>query len=194
MKKTVLSLLLAVGAVSAQTTGGLNCLPSASLPLVHAEGVAERVGDLVLSCSGGSPGSIATGNFSVFLNTAITNRVTADNTVDVVLTIDTGSGPAPAAAPAKLMANNQVAFSGVSFTIPADGKVTLGVANLRANAAALQSASHQPIMANLAINGLSQFSVEGSQFMVAQADHLALQPGADDRSSARKTVHRFRLR
>ena len=169
MNKIVLSLLLAVGAVSAQTTsGGLNCLPSANLPLVHAEGVAERVGDLVLSCSGGSPGTIASGNFSVFLNTAITNKIDADHTVDVVLTIDTGSGPAPSAVAAKLVANNQVAFNGVSFTIPADGKVTLGVANLRANAAALPSASHQPIMANLAVNGLSQFSVQGSQFVVAQ--------------------------
>ncbi len=130
--------------------------------------MAERVGDIVLTCSGGTPGTVATGNFSVFLNTAITNKISAGNVTDAVLTIDTGSGPAPSSALAMLVAGDQVSFNGVSFTVPANGLVTLRINNLRANASALPAPTHDSIMAFLAINGPSLFSIGGSQFTVAK--------------------------
>ena len=169
MTKLVVSFILAAAAVAAQTTSsGLVCAPTANPPLVHAEGVAERVGDIVLSCSGGSPGNVATGNFSVFLNTAITNKISGGNASGAVLTIDTGAGPVPSAVPAKLSDTDQVSFNGVSFTVPANGQVTLAIDGLRANASALPSPTTGQIVAWLAINGPSQFSIGGSQFVVAK--------------------------
>jgi uncharacterized protein (TIGR03437 family) len=149
-------------------SGSLVCSPTANPPLIHAEGVAERVGDIVLSCIGGTPGTVATGNFSVFLNTPITNQITSDNLTDAVLTIDTGSGPAPSAAAGRLVAGDQIAFNGVSFSVPANGQVTLRIANLRANASALPAPTHDSVMAFVAINGPSQFSVGGSQFVIGK--------------------------
>jgi uncharacterized protein (TIGR03437 family) len=169
VKKCVLLLFLAVGGAFAQsTTGGLVCAPTANPPLVHAEGVAEAVGDIVLTCTGGVPGTVATGNFSIFLNTAITNKLSGNHLSDAVLTIDTGSGPAPSASQPRLVNDYQVSFDGVSFTMPANGQVELRVVNIRANASALANPVNDWIVANLAANGPSQFVIGGSQFVVAK--------------------------
>ena len=34
----------------------LNCVPSAAPPIVHGEGITERTGDIIFTCSGGAPG------------------------------------------------------------------------------------------------------------------------------------------
>ncbi len=71
----------------------LTCQSAAVPVIVAAEGITERTGDIVMSCTGGMPGAHVTGNFSVFLNVNITNRVSGNAVTDVVFTIDNGSGP-----------------------------------------------------------------------------------------------------
>src|SRR5436309_1514617 len=46
---------------------------------VRAEGLTERLGDILLQCSGSIPGSLFNGNFSLFLPVTVTNRVDANN-------------------------------------------------------------------------------------------------------------------
>src|SRR5690348_2698889 len=106
------------GFAYAQTTP-LTCSAGAVNPLVRAEGITEIVGDILLNCSGGAPGSAITLNLVVFLNVGVTNRISEANATDVSLTIDTGSGPAPVAVPGLLQSSNSVAFNGVTFTVPA---------------------------------------------------------------------------
>ena len=80
----------------------LTCATGAVNPAVRAEGITETLGDILLNCSGGSLGTTITLNLVVFLNVSVTNRISATNATDVSLTIDTGSGPAPAGVPSRL--------------------------------------------------------------------------------------------
>src|SRR5215471_17101653 len=70
----------------------LICRVSATPPTVRIEGLAEKMGDIVLDCSGGTPGLVVTGNLTVQLSVPLTNRLTAGTAGDIVITADTGSG------------------------------------------------------------------------------------------------------
>ena len=74
------ALLLAAAAIPAAAQV-VTCTPSASAtPIVRAEGNADPVGDLILTCTGGTPTSPGTVvppvNFTLFLNTNLTSHVT----------------------------------------------------------------------------------------------------------------------
>src|SRR5438067_1914892 len=70
---------------------------------VRAEGLAERLGDINLRCSGGVPGSVLSGNFTLLLPVNVTNRVDANNqTFDAVLAVDSGSGFAATTIPGQV--------------------------------------------------------------------------------------------
>lgn len=123
-------------------TSALTCSPSAVPTLVRSEGVAERIGDILLQCSGGAAGAVVTGNLSLFLPVSVTNRVNADNVAtDVSLVVESGSAP-PATVVGRV-AGQSITFNGISFTVPATGGVTLRVSNLRANASQLGAANNQ---------------------------------------------------
>ncbi len=123
-----------------------SCAPTATNLLVHSEGLAERVGDVLLTCSG-TPGATFTGNLNLFLNTNVTNRLSG-NTPDVSLTFDSGTG---AVLSTQLSGANNVTFNGLSFTIPASGAARIHISNIRANVNALGG---QPVIANLASTNL----------------------------------------
>ncbi len=55
-----------------------SCQISTQSPFLRAEGLTEVLGDVVLSCSGFSPGAVTNGNFSVFLPVNATNRIDAN--------------------------------------------------------------------------------------------------------------------
>src|SRR5215475_2235165 len=88
-------LTLTVAATYAQTlpVSG-RCAVTAVPTQVRAEGLTERIGDIVLQCSGSNPGAVLTGNLSVSLPVSITNRLDANTntTHDAVLSVDYGSG------------------------------------------------------------------------------------------------------
>src|ERR1700719_4632156 len=77
------------------STSAVTCLATADPPVVHGEGIAERTGDIVMNCAGGTPNASITGNLSVFLNVNITNRLSGNSVLGIVLTADNGSGPQP---------------------------------------------------------------------------------------------------
>src|SRR5450755_783764 len=78
-----------------QAQSPVACGTTSVPPLVRAEGLSERIADVVYVCSG-SPNLPITGNFTIALNTEISNRLSAGNLVTgIVFTVDSGSGPAP---------------------------------------------------------------------------------------------------
>src|SRR6266446_8901415 len=97
-----LALLFVLFVLPAHSQTALVCTHAAVPHLVRLEGLAERMGDILLDCSGGTPGSSFNGNLTLFLTVNVTNKLLANNTVDVPLTVDTGSGPVPANVPAQL--------------------------------------------------------------------------------------------
>ena len=134
----------------------LTCSPSAVPTLVRSEGVAERIGDILLQCSGGAAGTVVTGNLSLFLPVSVTNRVNADNVAtDVSLVVESGS--TPLATVAGRVAGQSITFNGVSFTMPASGGVTLRISNLRANASQLGASNNQRLQVSISTTLGSRF-------------------------------------
>ena len=131
----------------------VHCATTAVPPQVHAEGLAEVIGDVILQCSSSNAGAVITGNFSLSLPVSITNRIDANNlTTDAVLAVDYGLGFTPT--PVKgLVSGNGISFNGVSVTIPAGGNFNLKFANVRANVHQLggTAAVPQPVLASLSV-------------------------------------------
>ena len=181
---TSVSLILLLSARVSYSQNTLICSPSAAPTVVHSEGLSERVGDIILSCSGGAPGATISGNLTVFLTVDVTNKLALNNTVDAQLSVDTGSGPSASNAAVQLAAPGVVAFNGLRFTLPASGIVTLRVTNLRANASQLQvgdwaTTAQMPIKAYVAFSSPNNLAVSNDQFTVAYA-----QPGLLTESSS----------
>jgi uncharacterized protein (TIGR03437 family) len=162
----VCSLLGSLGAASAFAQSGLNCVGSAVPSILRSEGVAERLGDIVLTCTSGTPGNIVGGNLVVFLNVPVTNRITPEGNLDVVLTVDTGSGPVSAGVPARLGGNNQVTFNGLNFNVPASGQVSFRISNLRGNVSTLTGGQQQQVIANLSFTAGQFISIPNNNFNV----------------------------
>src|SRR4051812_12032743 len=79
-----LSLLIAAATYSlcnlyAQSPGVGRCTASAVPTTVRAEGLTERVGDIVLQCTGLTPASSFSSNLTLFLPVSVTNRVDSSN-------------------------------------------------------------------------------------------------------------------
>jgi uncharacterized protein (TIGR03437 family) len=122
-------------------------------PQVHAEGLAEPIGDVILECSGSNPGAAITGNFALSLPVSVTNPIDASSlTTDAVLAVDYGLGFTPA--PVKgLVSGNSISFNGVNLTVPAGGNFKVKFGNVRANVHQLGAtgAVPQPVVASLSV-------------------------------------------
>jgi uncharacterized protein (TIGR03437 family) len=128
------------------------CTPTATNLVNHAEGLAEPSGDIYLNCTGGTPGTVNVSNLILSYSTAVTNRLNGAGNPDVVLTVDTGSGPVAASVTPILEGANSLAFNGLSITIPATGTFVIHITNVRL-AMALIGANHS-INVNFSTNSL----------------------------------------
>jgi uncharacterized protein (TIGR03437 family) len=143
----VLLLLSLAGVSSAQTTF---CTTSAVPPLLRAEGLAERVGDIQLLCTG-APNVTLTGNFTFVLSVTVTNRLSSTNTLTgIVFTVDSGAGPQPVLVEPIMVNQNSLVFNGAGVKFSPQGTARINVAGIRVNAN--QVAVQTPITAYVAIN------------------------------------------
>ncbi|MBI1895238.1 MAG: hypothetical protein HYS04_01690 [Acidobacteria bacterium] len=147
------------GIAVAQTPTIVNCSITSVPPLVHAEGLAERLGDILASCTGTPNGSL-TGNMGLFLNANITNKLSPQGFADVILTIDAGGGPVPANVSAQPSGLNSVFWNGLTIPVPADGKVSFRISNLRGAVNQANTTFFQPLTATISFNptGLLNFT------------------------------------
>jgi len=142
------TILFLASSLSAYAQKPTTCAVSAAPAIVHSEGLAERVGDIVLQCSG-TPGAAVTGSLNVSLPVSIANRVNASGySTDASLSIDTGTGNAPSGVAGRV-ANQTISFDGFQFTFPASGGVSLVIDDLRANVNQLGLQQQAPIQAYL---------------------------------------------
>src|SRR5215831_15400170 len=116
--------------VLGQTPYNGHCQVTSTPLQVRAEGLTERFGDVVLACSGGTPGSILTGGLALFYPVGVTNRVDVNNqTHDAVVSVDSGSGFAPLAVAGQVSGNN-ISFNGIRVAAPSGG-LNLKVSGVR---------------------------------------------------------------
>lgn len=139
------------------------CVVSATPPIVRAEGLTERVGDILLACTG-TPGNTVNANITVGLNANLTNRLSSGTTgttvVGVVFTIDNGAGPQPVVVQPLQYSQSALTYQGVSITFSSTGTANLRIAGLRANATQVPVGSQ--ILASISVNnaGLALTSAE----------------------------------
>lgn len=164
---------------SAQTN--INCQTSGGVPLiVRAEGTAELVGDVVLTCTGGVGVPTFPINFQIFLNTDITSRLLtsasagyASGSTEALLLVGE-----PSASAAVLGTNayrgfigtggQNLQWNGIQFTPPGTGSVTLRFTNIRANATKIPSAGiPNPITAYISVSSPTAITLTSNQVNVA---------------------------
>jgi len=146
------------------------CAVSSVPSQVRAEGLTERMGDILLQCSGSNPGAVLTGNLSVAFPVAITNRVNSSNqATDAAISADLGSGPVPLPV-AGQVGGSMITFSGINLTVPASGSYTIRISNIRTAVYPYGASNTQPVQAQLAWSGPSSVTVNQSSPVAAYAN------------------------
>lgn len=88
--------LVAVTAVPAQAQFSCTAAQGQQPPIIRSGGLAELVGDVFMTCSGGTPGSNVTANFQVFMGSTVTNQLESSSTlltVSAALVVNEASTP-----------------------------------------------------------------------------------------------------
>jgi len=159
MRTRALAMLIAGFLPALASSPTCNAVSTAAL--LRAEGLTEPLGDIVLNCTGGAPLGTITTTLTVFAPVNITNRLHSDQTVDVKLEVDGGSGFQPSPTPATLISPSAVAFNGVTLRFSSGGTAALRIRNLRIAAHQLPaSLSGHPVQVYIGASGLS---ITGSQ-------------------------------
>ena len=161
------SVFLMLGSAAVVSAQGVFCVTSAVPPIVRAEGLTERIGDILYTCSG-VPNSSFTANFTIALNAAVTNRISAGSVLaGIVFTVNNGSGPQPILVQPLLNTPNTLVFNGVNFMLSPQGSLDFRVAGIRVNAT--QVPIDNQIIASLGINVVG-LALTSSQVVVGRPE------------------------
>jgi len=99
---------------------------------VHSEGLAERLGEISLLCTG-APGRTLAGNLIVFLPVTVTNRIDANNyATDATVSYLTSTATIPSGV-SGLVNGRSITFNGLSTVFPSNGTVSIVISDLRGN-------------------------------------------------------------
>jgi uncharacterized protein (TIGR03437 family) len=167
---SLILLLLGLGLASTcvAQNSNLTCNATSVPPIVRAEGITERIGDIVVNCSGGAPGAKITGNFGVFLPVNVTNRIAGTTISGVNFTVDSGSGPQAVTTPGTLAGPGNIVYNGLTFTLSSTGTATLRIAGIRVAASQLMLLPNTAIQASLTFNSGTLISLTSSTLIVGQ--------------------------
>jgi uncharacterized protein (TIGR03437 family) len=164
--------VLAVGSLFSQTLPVSGRCAVTSVPAqVRAEGLTERIGDIILQCSGSNPGAVLSGNLSVILPVSVSNRVdpiSTNLTHDAILSVDFGSGYVPTGIAGQI-SNQIIAFNGLSVTVPSSGNFSIKASNIRAAVFESGLVQPHPIQAEIAFSSTASIQIDQSQLVVAYA-------------------------
>jgi uncharacterized protein (TIGR03437 family) len=146
--RSLIALLFLTFSVNIFAQAPTACIASAVPVVVHSEGVAERLGDILLQCTG-TPGATLSGYLNVYLPVTVTNRINSGGfSTDASLSFDTSTGTVPSGI-SGLVSNQSISFNGFQFTFPANGAVTVVIDDLRADVNQLGLTPQTPIQAYL---------------------------------------------
>lgn len=145
------------------------CSTTAAPVILRAEGLTERIGDILYTCTG-APGAALTVNLSVQLNTGITNRLSTGNTVTGTAVTLGGSGPPSVTVQPILQSSNNLIWNGVPLQYSAQGTLTIDIAGIRANATGVPVGGQ--IVAQLSMSAGSLLITQSS--LVVGATELGL--------------------
>ncbi|MGJ5818508.1 InlB B-repeat-containing protein [Paludibaculum fermentans] len=190
----LLGLLLCTAATAFGQSTPMQCIANAaySLPLRASE-ISARIGEIVVTCSGGTPTpagqAVPTVDFQVYFNANYTGRIAGALTESLLL-IDapgplaqvpctgdpstcgwTGGSPGVNVFQGKVLAPNAIAFYGVPVDPPGDFKLrAFQFANMRINASELPvSATLIPTIATASVTATGLTVKQGAELIIGYA-------------------------
>ena len=184
-------LILATGTSWGQVNPAFSCITylDATPKFIRDEGKAELVKDVVLQCSGGSPGTTAIMNVQIFLNTNVTSKVLSYPWNEALLFINEPASPIidVNAFQGRQSGPNTVVFLDVPIPTPATGGITtLRISNIRVEATRLNSgiSLREPSQVVMFISAASSSSLpinnpQRTVAIVAPGLNFALRTSAD---------------
>jgi uncharacterized protein (TIGR03437 family) len=149
---------------------GQTCIQSLSpVPVLRVEGLAESVGSVTLTCTGGTLASTATATLLVTMSSNITNRLDANgNPTNISVTVTTGGGTGSPAVSAQLFGSTTLALAGVQYFVLA-GPTTITISGILVAPGNLPAgSSYLGVTAQVGATGGS-ISVSGTPVLVGQA-------------------------
>ena len=108
--RTILLAAVMAAALQAQGGGALTCYASAQAPTLRSESVADLAGDIVITCSGGTP--VASGSpvpqvdITVYFTAPVTSRLYPNGWSEAVLLVDEPGSGLPASPVQQLACND----------------------------------------------------------------------------------------
>lgn len=163
----------------------MNCAASVPVaPNIRQEGISELVGDILITCTGGTPitsGTLPTINLAMFLSTSVTSRVLVASTPPLIETLLFIDDPSPLVQSAcvtrpcnfndNVFQGQSLQFNSVNFNnIPVNppgpnGQRVLRIKNLRVNASQLPV--NTGVLAFISLSGNNLGSLNNAQQTVA---------------------------
>ncbi len=159
----VAGVMLGAGSLPGQDNPLVCQVASAALQ-VRAEGRVERVGNITITCQGGTPGQVGRTNLILFLNRPVTNAVSNDTLRDVTVAVDQGLGLRVSGVRAVLQGATSLTFNGLDFTVPASRTVQFRVSGVRVDV----SGQNQQVLATLSFSGTNALTLNQAAVPVAQ--------------------------
>jgi uncharacterized protein (TIGR03437 family) len=140
------------------------CTPNATAAAVHLEGLAERVGNITLTCVGGTANSTVSLSLFISLNTNITNRL--DSNGDPLGIVQTGG----TVASLRSTSATTISFSALNYTVPATPStpVTITISGIRAAVAPLAAGTRAAVV-SASVLGVGATFPQGVSLIVATA-------------------------
>ncbi len=139
-------------AANAQTSA--NCTQGSSVPSqVNSTGLAEPIGTIVLTCSGGSSGALVVANLYITLNTNITNNLDGNGNPQGITISSSGAVPVTENSPV-LTSATTLEIANISYTVPTPSSlpITITISGIRA-AAALVNNGQAPTLVTATLLG-----------------------------------------
>jgi uncharacterized protein (TIGR03437 family) len=121
---------------------GQSCSAGSTTPQVHAEGLAEQLGNIGITCTGGTAGNTVSSILQIQIPTNITNRVdTSGNLTGITVT-------GAIADPPTLNAAGSVVFGSVQYLVPTPSNqaVVITISGLRAAIGTITAGTGAPFL------------------------------------------------
>jgi uncharacterized protein (TIGR03437 family) len=166
VRTLMMATVLCMASLGAFAQTSSQCTTAGTTPVVVAStGLAEKVGNVVLTCTGGNSGSTVIGQVYVTLNTNITNSLDVNGNPQFITF--SGSGAAVTASSAILSSATTLEFTNINYTVPTPNTipVTITIGGIRAAVASIQSSGGTPAQVSASVFGIG-VTISGAQVNV----------------------------
>ena len=157
MKFYVCVLALATSAFT-QVVPQITCDATAEPLQLRSEGLSERIGDIVLICTGPSSGNVSA-SISLAMSHALTNKLSGDFLQDARVIAETATGTQTVVNTGFHVSSTVVVFGSFTFAMPASGRTSFTITGLRV---AANPAADRAVTARIGTSGQTSIGVRNN--------------------------------